>query len=365
MLIYVCLSSHGFGHAARQATVLSALHRLQPSWRLVVSSLVSADFLKLVCGAVPVEQRFVGWDVGMIQADALGVDQERTLDALRALDTDLPKRLDQEAAWLAVQSTPVLVVGDIPPAAAVLAERLGAPLVWMGNFGWDDIYEPLGGRFTEYAASARDQYRRGELLLRCPFSLAMHWGLNEQQLGLTVSDLREIPPPLHQHLEQIQKPLVLVGFGGLGVAIAPASFRLWPNHHFLMPAPVAPHLRANFECEANVTLLPESVRPFDVMPFCERHLGKPGYSTFCEALSQELGMHVVERDGGFAEASVLMDGLRLFGRHKILSRHALNQGEWELDQQLVDAIRPIASKQGAEDAAKALVSVALNTVQHD
>ena len=365
MLIYVCLSSHGFGHAARQATVLSALHRLQPSWRLVVSSLVSADFLKLVCGAVPVEQRFVGWDVGMIQADALGVDQERTLDALRALDTDLPKRLDQEAAWLAVQSTPVLVVGDIPPAAAVLAERLGAPLVWMGNFGWDDIYEPLGGRFTEYAASARDQYRRGELLLRCPFSLAMHWGLDEQQLGLTVSDLREIPPPLHQHLEQIQKPLVLVGFGGLGVAIAPASFRLWPNHHFLMPAPVAPHLRANFECEANVTLLPESVRPFDVMPFCERHLGKPGYSTFCEALSQELGMHVVERDGGFAEASVLMDGLRLFGRHKILSRHALNQGEWELDQQLIDAIRPIASKQGAEDAAKALVSVALNTVQHD
>ena len=65
MLIYVCLSSHGFGHAARQATVLCALHRLKPSWRLVVSSNVSADFLKLVCAAVSVEQRFVGWDVGM------------------------------------------------------------------------------------------------------------------------------------------------------------------------------------------------------------------------------------------------------------------------------------------------------------
>ena len=60
-----------------------------------------------------------------------------------------------------------------------------------------------------------------------------------------------------------------------------------------------------------------------------------------------------------------MNGLRSFGQHKILSRHALNQGEWELDQQLVDAIRPIGSKQGAEEAAKALVSVAMNTVQHD
>ena len=107
----------------------------------------------------------------------------------------------------------------------------------MGNFGWDDIYEPLGGRFTEYAASARAQYRQGELLLRCPFSLAMHWDIDEQALGVTVSALRELPGPLRQHLEHIQQPLVLVGFGGLGIAIDPALFRLWPHHHFLMPAP--------------------------------------------------------------------------------------------------------------------------------
>ena len=178
MLIYLCLSSHGFGHAARQATVLSALHRLQPSWRLVVSSRVSAEFLKLVCGAIPIEHRFVGWDVGMIQADALGVDEERTLEALKALETQLPQHLDQEMAWLAEQNTPVLVVADIPPAAAVLAKRLNAPLVWMGNFGWDDIYEPLGGLFSEYAAAAKANYQQGDLLLRCPFSLPMEWGLS-------------------------------------------------------------------------------------------------------------------------------------------------------------------------------------------
>ena len=97
------------------------------------------------------------------------------------------------------------------------------------------------------------------------------------------------------------------------------------------------------------------------MPFCDRLLGKPGYSTFCEALSQNLGMHVVERDG-FAEASVLMDGLRLYGHHRVLSRHALNKGEWELDQKLVDAVRPVASKQGAEEAANALAMVATSTV---
>ncbi len=363
MLIYVCLSSHGFGHAARQATVLSALHRLQPTWRLVVSSLVSEDFLKLACGAVPVEQRFVGWDVGMIQADALGVDEEGTLNCLKALDRSLPQRLDQETAWLAKQKTPVLVVGDIPPSAAVLAERLGAPLVWMGNFGWDDIYEPLGGLFAEFAAAAKAQYAQGELLLRCPFSLPMDWGLKEQELDVTVSALRELPSQWRHYLEQIHQPLVLVGFGGLGVAIDPALFRLWPNHHFVMPGPAAPQLREQLQSEINVTLLPESVRPFDVMPYCERHLGKPGYSTFCEALSQDLGMHVVERDG-FSEASVLMDGLRRYGNHRILSRDAFTHGEWELDEQLVKARHPMPSKQGAEQAAKALATVALSTVQH-
>ena len=364
MLIYLCLSSHGFGHAARQATVLSALHQLQPSWRLVVSSLVSADFLNLAFGsAVPIEHRPVGWDVGMIQADALGVDQEKTLRSLKALDRSLPQRLDQETAWITNQKTPVLVVGDIPPSAAVLAERLGAPLVWMGNFGWDDIYAPLGGPFATYAAAAKAQYQKGQLLLRCPFSLAMDWGLKEHDIGVTISALRELPSQLQLHLEQIQKPLVLVGFGGLGVAINPALFRLWPNHHFLMPEPVAPQLRASFQSEINVTLLPERVRPFDVMPYCDRHLGKPGYSTFCEALSQGLGMHVVERDG-FAEASVLMDGLRRYGNHRILSRDSFAQGEWGLEQPLVQATHPMASKHGAEEAAKALAMVALSTVQH-
>jgi hypothetical protein len=234
----------------------------------------------------------------------------------------------------------------------------------MGNFGWDDIYAPLGGPFATYAAAAKAQYQKGQLLLRCPFSLAMDWGLKEHEIGVTISALRELPSQLQLHLEQIQKPLVLVGFGGLGVAINPALFRLWPNHHFLMPEPVAPQLRASFQSEINVTLLPEHVRPFDVMPYCDRHLGKPGYSTFCEALSQGLGMHVVERDG-FAEASVLMDGLRRYGNHRILSRDSFAQGEWGLEQPLVQATHPMASKHGAEEAAKALAMVALSTVQHD
>ena len=64
MLIYVGISSHGFGHAARQAAVLSVLHQLQPQWRLVVSTAVDPGFLRLVFQGIPVEWRQLRWDVG-------------------------------------------------------------------------------------------------------------------------------------------------------------------------------------------------------------------------------------------------------------------------------------------------------------
>ena len=126
MLIYVGISSHGFGHAARQAAVLSALHRLQPQWRLVVSTAVDPNFLRVAFEGIPVEWRPQRWDVGMAQADALSADPQATLAELTALDAELPAQIEAEARWLTAQKSPVVVVGDIPPSLAELALRLQA-----------------------------------------------------------------------------------------------------------------------------------------------------------------------------------------------------------------------------------------------
>ncbi len=127
MLIYVCISSHGFGHAARQAALLRELHLLCPHWTLVISTMVDRRFLELVFRDIPVVLRPVRWDVGMLQADALGADPAATLEALKDLEDALPQRLDQEVAWISKQDMPVLVIGDIPPVAAELAEQ---PYCW-------------------------------------------------------------------------------------------------------------------------------------------------------------------------------------------------------------------------------------------
>ncbi len=354
MLIYTCSSSHGFGHAARDAAVLQELRRLRPDWTLVMSSGLPAAVLNLLLGDPSIQHRPCQWDVGMVQADALGVNLTATLTALDQLEHRLPALIEAEAIWLASQGQPVLVLGDIPPAAAALSQRVDAPLVWMSNFGWDDIYAPLGPPFQRRAEAAAMAYRCGDLLLRCPFDLPMNWGLPEQRLGLVCGTPRAIPAGLEASLDALQVPLVLVGFGGIGLSLQSELFRLWPYHHFLLPASAVISQQPALVEIRNLTVLPDGVRPVDVLGRCSRVLGKPGFSSFCEAMAQGVGLHVVERSG-FAEASALMDGLRRYGQYRCLRRQELDAGAWQLDQPLLAPTDAPLSALGAQEAALALV----------
>ena len=354
MLLYVCISGHGFGHGSRVAAVLNAVHRLQPSWRIVLSTPLPASFLALAFAEIPFEQRDLRWDVGVIQADALGADPDATLAALEAVEQQMPQQIEQELAWLQQQGDSVLVLADVPPAAARLALALEAPLVWMGNFGWDAIYRPMGGALTAWADRALEQYRQGTALLRCPFAMEMDWGLPSEEIGLTAGQPRLDPERVRDQLGLTSAPerTVLMGFGGLGLQLDSRLFERWPGHHFLVSDP-------GLHCEAvNVSVIPKELRPLECMPLCSRVITKPGYSTFCEAMTMGLGVHLVHRDG-FAEAQVLEVALQRHTPHRLLSRAQLEQGDWQLDRPLVPASGAGLSPDGPQQAARFLSALAL------
>ena len=352
MLIVACVSGHGYGHGSRVAAVLSALHALEPGWRLVLSTSLPRPFLDLAFGPVPFEQRSCRWDVGVIQADALGADGPATLAALAALDHDLPDQLEREAAWIRSQGEPVLLLGDVPPAAADLAQRLGAPLVWMGNFGWDAIYRPMGGAFSAWADRALASYRRGHALIQCPLALPMPWGLPTQAVGLTAGSPRHDPRALRERLQLPLPPerTVMVAFGGLGLSLNPDLLARWPQHHFLVS-------EAALASAANATLIPADLRPLELLPLCGRVITKPGYSTFCEALSLGVGIQLVQRQG-FAEAPVLEAELQRRGWHRLITRAQLEAGDWQLDQPLLPPTAEPLPSAGEQAAARHLQSVA-------
>ena len=357
MLIYVCSSSHGFGHAARDVAVLQQIRVQRPQWKLVISSCTSPAFLDTLIGGSDVGIRCCRWDVGMVQSDALQVDRSRTLRALTSLDQHLPPLLERESRWIREQNEPVLIIGDIPAAAADLADRAGAVLVWMSNFGWDSIYQDQGQAFAGRAEEAHLAYRRGQHLLRCPFDLSMDWGLAESQIGLVCGDPRPLPTDLELRLQERQCPVVQIGFGGLGLQFDSSLLSLWPDHHFVMATPSDPTICQQLESMDNVTLMPAGVRPLDLFPHCQRHLGKPGFSTFSEALTHRVGLHVVERDG-FAEVTPLMEGLRRHGSYRELTRDQLMTGAWQLNQSLVSPTHCSLAADGAQKAAEIVIRIA-------
>ena len=352
MLIVACISAHGFGHGSRSAAVLAALHQLEPHWRLVVSSALPPDFLTMALGTVPFERRPCQWDVGVVQADALGADPEATLEALERLEQRLPEQIEREAAWLLAQGEPILVLGDVPPAAALLAQRLGAPLVWLASFGWDAIYGPMGPAFERWSQQALSLYRQGQLLLACPLAMPMPWGIPQVQLGLTAGKPRLQVAELARQMDLPEDPsrCVLISFGGLGIDFDPQLLALWPGHTFVGSNPC-------LALAPNGRLLPKGVRPLELMPHCRRLITKPGYSSFCEAMGQGLGIHMVQRQG-FAEAAVLELALKRHGQHRLLSQGQWQRGEWQLDQPLLPPQGQSLPGGGCEQAAAAISAYA-------
>jgi hypothetical protein len=358
VLIYACVSAHGYGHGSRTAAVLTALHQRHPDWRLVLSTTLPEAFLRLAFGPVPFEYRPCRWDVGVLQADALGADPEATLAALVALEASLPAQWATEQAWLGGQGGPLLVLADVPPAAARLAKGLNAPLLWLANFGWDAIYGAMGADFRGWAAHSLEAYRQGDLVLQAPLAMPMEWGLPVVQLGLTAGSPRLDPAALAQQLDLPDDPecCVLVCFGGLGLSLAPELLLRWPDHLFIC---VDPQLAT----APNARLLPPGVRPLEVMPLCRRMVTKPGYSSFCEALAMGVGIHLVHRDG-FAEAPVLEAALVRHGWHRLLGKAQALAGDWELDQPLKPPSHSALPIDGCEVAARAIETVAANRVHH-
>lgn len=349
MLIYACISGHGYGHGSRVAAVLNALHRRQPDWRLVLSTPLSAAFLKLAFAEVPHEQRFCRWDVGVIQADALGADPHATLSALEQLERQLPEQIERECAWIVEQSEQVLLLSDVAPAAARLAACLPAPLIWMGNFGWDAIYRPMSGPFAVWADRCLEAYSSGTAVIRCPLAMDMPWGLPTTEVGLTAGRPRHAPASLRERLalRAPRQQTVLMGFGGMGLSLPGELFGRWPAFHFLVSDP-------GLQAEAsNVSAIPPDLRPLELMQLCSRVITKPGYSTFCEALSMGLGIHLVHREG-FAEAPVLEAALQRHGMHRLLSREQLQSGDWQLDQPLLPPTGEPLGFSGADEAAAVL-----------
>jgi hypothetical protein len=336
-ILYLAITNHGFGHATRAAAIAATIQKLNPNLTLILATTTPRSVLEAY---LPEDwiHRPRALDVGVIQSDSMTMDLPATLARLHQIQADAKSVIASEANFLK-QNRVGLVLADIPPLAAPIAQAAGIPCWMMGNFGWDFIYRAFGSEFDAIADWMADQFRQCDRLFRMPFHEPMSAFSQITDVGLTGSLPRFSPGEIEAtfHLTDIpREKRVMITFGGLGLGKIPyKNVQSFPDHQFIcfdVNAPEFPNL---------IRVDDRFYRPIDFMPVIGSLISKPGYSTFSEACRFGVGIISIRRQG-FAESPILLAGIQAYAHHQIIELEEFYADDWSFLSQ------PLQSPQQSE-----------------
>jgi L-arabinokinase len=256
----------------------------------------------------PLAVRAVECDVGLVQKDALTIDEAGTTDAVRRFLLGWDGLVSREARWLR-ESGARLVLGDIPPLAFAAAADAGVLSIAFGNFSWDWIYSHLAARqpgLAEAADHAARVYARAGLLLRLPFAgdLSAFPRIEDVPLVARAPELKKAEARRRLGLDA--RPVVLLSFGGVGMpGLDPAVFGRLDEYLFLLTgqagggeAPNVRRLQAG-DLSAAGLFYPDLVAAADIV------VSKPGYGIVTDCIGARTRLIYTDR-GDFPEYPVLV-----------------------------------------------------------
>ncbi len=211
------ISPHGFGHAARSAAVMEALHAQDPTICFDLFTTVPEWFFGGSLEGL-FQHHPCAADVGFSQTSPLEFDVGATCTAVEAFISRAPEEAEVLAGQLSELGC-TAVVCDISPLGLMAAERAELPSVLVENFTWDWLDEPLiaqDPRFDPIAEWMRARF--GEA--------GQHIQARPRCDTLAESDL--VVPPISRRPRRERQdvrdelhvggevPLVLITMGGVG-----------------------------------------------------------------------------------------------------------------------------------------------------
>jgi hypothetical protein len=306
-LLAAYVSGHGFGHSTRLAEVLRVVRERAPELPIVVTTSAPRFlFLDVVAPPLGVRPRVV--DVGLVQEDALLIDEPGTAEAWRRFDAGWDALVREEAGWLR-DAGARLVVGDIPPLAFAAADAAGVPALAHGNFSWDWIYRHLATRqpvLAEAADRAARAYARADGLFRLPFAGDLSAFRNVRDVPLVAR--RPVVPKAEarRRLSLDERPMALVTFGGIG-GLGPGARGLGeiPGWQFLVTGPPGAGSAANVRHLSTPELSAAGLAYPDLVGAADVVVTKPGYGIVSDCVGAGVRLVYTDR-GDFPEYPIMV-----------------------------------------------------------
>lgn len=204
------ISSHGYGHAARQQPVVQRLSAAG----VTVHMRTAAPRFFFPTAASHNGQRY---DIGMVQPDALTLDVEASLRWYAGF-VDAQAALIAQEVHFVRENDVRLILSDMPPIAFEVAERAGIDSLAITHFTWDWVYAHYLADYPQYApmiARIRASYLKAPLALRLPFAHPFDMFTQVEEVPLLINAPQRTRAQVRADLGiSDERPMVLLSMGG-------------------------------------------------------------------------------------------------------------------------------------------------------
>ena len=319
------ISCHGYGHAQRCAHVVREFARRWPDVQVDIRT-TAAGFIFQDLGE-RVSYEHVEIDRGVIEDSSVQLNWPKTFENLRGLIEAKDQIVRTEAAILR-DTSPQLILADIPWLAGYVAEAAGIPCYAQGNFTWDWIYEPYLSESPDGQAMLdviTGGYQRMSGWLRLPFP---HEHRHLKVLAeLPLVDTPAMLPP-SAVLERLgidsadARPRVYLAMrGGISPEALTHAVTEDTGLVYLCSPPASGSL------PAGAITVPADLRFWDVLSVCDLAISKLGHGIVTDTIAHRVRLLWPPRNG-FREDPMLAAGAQQYCPNAELPLEDFLAGRW-------------------------------------
>lgn len=354
LLFYV--SGHGYGHARRMTQVIGEILSRWPDLKIVVRTAAPpAVFQPLSASMIQPSEI----DCGMVEADPLTIDANRTLAKLLDFMKQREAILSAEGDFVR-SARPQLIVSDIPFLAGDVAERTKIRCIGISNFSWDWIYDELfrgSSTYEPIGAQICAAYQGFDHLLELPFG----------RIGpkLPIQHVPLIAPRRRHDASEIlsrlgistddNRPRVLFGTrGGVSPQVLRAAAEELPDMLLVFPHVLPQDMPGN---TIGAELSP-SLDFSDLLAISDVVVSKLGYGIVSECVASRVRL-VYPRRTGFAEDRITESQMQAYVPIQQIARAEYLAGRWAQSiRQVLEKPMPTAAidANGAQVCAEHIIN---------
>lgn len=330
--IYAVATNHGFGHATRIAYTLDAIKKKYPKCKLIINSILPRPIFDsiLKCDFEYITKPL---DVGLVQFDSIHIDYTKTLEKLNEIYLN-EKNIIKDNLTILKNYKVNLIIGDIPPLLCDIAKRAEIPLLQMGNFSWDFIYQSYIPQFKEFKVfveRVKESYDSCPLLLRYPFHDEMKAFPRIKDIGLIPGTPSFLKNELYKKLgidHELSKPIRLFVFGGLGIDNLPFEKLKKMDETEKKKYHYVSYQKIGNDISFIKLVNDLTIRPLDILPFCERIITKPGHGILTDIYVTKTPVVCLDRQT-FPEIKILLENIQNYFKHIIVDEQRLLNSNWD------------------------------------